>query len=133
MTEERYEIPVLTMQDAPLPEGQSSPGPFFSLCAALTSMAETVARGRKFNPVVSQHEFNHDVRRLLAVTRARRTVTREGISEIDRANLELFLIRDVGFRVDDDATGELVQASLAAAEAFWDLVEFLQPHVTPTE
>lgn len=133
MSEERYVIPVLTMQDTPLPEGQSSPGPFFTLCAALASMAETVARGRKHNPTTSQHEFNHDVRRLLAVARARRIVTNRDMTDAERDALELLLVRDAGFRIDDEYTADLVRVSVNAAEAFWQLVEFLHPHVTPIE
>lgn len=129
MSEQQFDIPILSPRDEPLPEGHASRTPVFTLCASFASMAETIARGRKYNPTVSRDEIYNDLRRMLAVAKARKMMTRADLDETDRADLTLFLVRDAGFDVPPHAIERLGELSMEAAEAFWRLVEFMQPYV----
>ena len=131
MEMQRLDIPVLGPDDPLLPEGTTSPGAYHTLCAALTSIAETIARGHKYNPTTTQYELTNDLRRLLTVVRARRYLTRDMLTDIEREDLTLFLTRDAGFSVPVLSAPELTERALAAASAMWDLVEFMKPYVTP--
>lgn len=128
--EQDYNIPVLSETDPPLPEGTSAKSPTYTLAASLVSLAETIARGRKYNPTSAKFEIYDDLRRMVAVAKARKIMSAEDMAETDWQDLALFLMRDAGFQVPVDAIDTLKQLSMEAVTAFWSLVEFMQPFVT---
>jgi|GEM_PF-3293487 len=110
-----------------LPEGTVSPGPYYTLCASLTSIAGTIAQARKWAPTAARVRMDRDLIRMVSVSKYADPLL--GGQAADDTELALFLHRDASIPVPPESIDTIVKLSRAAADAQIALIRAMIPFV----